>query len=240
MSESNRAIHVNTNCGGYIILSEEDCKKIQLFADILEFTSDIQPRLDVLFSELTVRTYLFWCQNNDLIDILNWEFVVELFLFANFAGCTNFITFFVRKILPRILSEDNTCHMRFLLSISQNQNYLGKDIEHDDEWDYSHECTALEAIDAENEFDSMNDNILTLIPLKEFRWIFPRLSIVHRYRLVNLIPRTHQYGLYMRMMFIEYRYVMHKERNYDMYVKIKNTNFENWHQLVQMIKENDN
>lgn len=205
----NRAMCLMTKCGGTLHLSENDAKKIKLFKNILKFTNDEHCTIKVNFSRQVIQTYLFWKQINNITDIMDWSDVLNLIIFADYADCYDFITYFVRCILPSILNERNTCYARYLLSIRQNPDYIKIVEEHDDEWDCSYECKELQQIDEKDE--ESGDNILTYIPFKELIWVFPRLSFPSRERLARLFPPSHPYGKRLREMLAKYVLVMHKD-----------------------------
>lgn len=160
------------------------------------------------FTKHTVQAYLFWHKINNITDIMDWEDTINLLIFADYAGCDDFIRYFVRNILPAILNEPNTCYARYLLSIRRNSDYIKTVEEHDDEWNNSWECKELQKID-ETE-DHSDDNVLTHIKFDELIWLFPRLSFSSRQRLARLFPTAHSYGKRLREMLVKYCYVMHK------------------------------
>lgn len=207
MEKADRKLVVVTKCGE-LNLSAEEVENIPLFKNVFEATNERNCLINVDFKKRTVQALLFWFQISNITNIMDWEEVICLFIFADYVGCQEFIRYFVRTILPGILNERNTCYARYLLSIDNNPEYIKIVEEHDDEWVNHYECRELEKID--NREDHSYDNMLTYVPFEELRWLFPRLSFSRRETLARLFPTSHSYGKKLREMLLEYKLIIHK------------------------------
>lgn len=159
MEKVNRKLVVPTKCDGELNLSEEEVGKIPLFKNTFESADGGSCSISVDFNKRTVQALLFWYKITNITGIMEWEEVTGLFIFADFAGCQDFIQHFVRKILPAILNERKTCYVRYLLSIRLNPEYIKIVEDHEDEWLNRYECKELEK--AEIQEDHSHDIMLT-------------------------------------------------------------------------------
>lgn len=174
-------LNVRTCNGVIMILTEKEIERIEVFRDMVEYTINSQP-IDVDFPDNVIRNYLKWSLNNETVMQLEWSDLIDLFIFADFAGCEEYKTYFVKNMVSIVfIEEESVLTIRYLLSLSRDRKYL-----------YAAYDDKNILYDPLEEFDN-EDYLLTHIKVDDLEELFNILPLYKQAKLKESFPRNHRF-----------------------------------------------
>lgn len=172
-------LNIKTIEGDSIGLSKEEVIQIPLIGDIIQYTSTDNLNIEMSFSTETINNYFEWLKNNEIVNEMEWINLVDLFIFADFVGCENYLRYFVLNIVVNILLEEDVLTIRFLLSMTHDHAYLK--VTYDDN---DHSYDPLESF-------SNNDYLLSYVKLEDLLSLFRTLPMYSQHKLIQTFPKSH-------------------------------------------------
>lgn len=172
-------LNIKTIEGDSIGLSKEEVIQIPLIGDIIQYTSTDNLNIEMSFSTETINNYFEWLKNNEIVNEMEWINLVDLFIFADFVGCENYLRYFVLNIVVNILLEEDVLTIRFLLSMTHDHAYLKATYDDND-----HSYDPLESF-------SNNDYLLSYVKLEDLLSLFRTLPMYSQHKLIQTFPKSH-------------------------------------------------